>query len=116
VVIWIGGIVAHPPFEKWRRRGKVTLGRFDVAAGEGGPALIKCLRALQQFFSTVIRQNPFRGGIIPLQHGEVPTRRNWLMIWINRGRNALQNIAAGSEVIVLNNFPLQSGDRQPWSS
>ena len=40
------GIVAHPLFESWRRRGKIALGRFDVAASEGDAALVKCFRGV----------------------------------------------------------------------
>ena len=65
----IVGIVAHPLFDSWPRRGKVALGRFDVAAGEGGAALVKCLRGVSGLGKS---SNGDRSKSFPRWHNPAP--------------------------------------------
>ena len=107
------GIVAYPLFGIRPRRGKIALGRFDVAASEGGAALVKCFRrvsACRKSSNGEISQNLFRRGIISLQHGQVPARQIHASIGISAGRNGLQNFAAGSGIAVSNHFEVSKAD------
>jgi hypothetical protein len=106
------GIVAHPLFDIRPRRGKITLGRFDVTAGEGDAALVKCFREVSGPKKTQRRfgHNLFRGGIVALQQGQVPARQSHVSIGIKAGRNVLQNFSARSEIAVSKHFEVSEAD------
>ncbi len=106
MVLRIVRIFAHPSFESWRRRGKVTLGQFDLAAGEGGPALVVRFWGIARLklYDRQIVQNLFRGGIVALQHGHVPARQSHLSTRIKGGWNVFQNASARDGIAIPKQF------------
>ena len=74
----------------------------------GGAALIKCFRVVKIIFQRKIGHNLFRGGIIPLQHGQVPALQGHVSFAV--GRNVLQEFAAGSGIAILNYFEISKVD------
>ena len=106
------GLVAHPPFDIRPCRGKTALGRFDVAAREGGATLVKWFRSvsgIRKIFRR-ISQNLFRCGIISLQHGQVQASQSHRSIRGNVGGNILQNFSAGSGIAVTKHFEVGKAD------
>src|SRR5438477_9071387 len=62
------GIIADPFFGVWRDRGKITVGRFDVATGESDAALIigsLGIAGWKEILRGRVRQDFFGCGIIP---------------------------------------------------
>ena len=107
------GIVAHPLFGIRPRCGKVALGRFDVAASEGDAALVKCFREVsdaRKIFQRRIGQNLFCGGIVALQHGQVPVRRSQQSVAIIGGGNVFQNFSTSRGIVVAEHFDVSKAD------
>src|SRR5215203_2099636 len=105
-------MIANPLLQSWYRRGKVALGGFDVAAGEGGTTLVKggfrAISVLREIFQQRISQKLFRSGIVPLQHGEIPPRQ--ASVSVKLCRNLLQNFSASRGTAVSKDFQVSKLD------
>src|SRR5205809_941610 len=64
----------------------------------------------REIFAMKIGQNLFRGGVIPLQHGQVPARPSHRSIGIKAGWNFLQDFSAGGGVAVSKHFLVSEAD------